>query len=102
MDDRSDTRCRISTLTVLVRRENRNWRFCPPDPLSAQPAQLVLRFAREQIDEAALDALALEERELDLAGDRHLDPELVREGQRRTDRVRALGRPRQRGLDLGP
>src|SRR6478672_2508675 len=41
------------------------------DP-SVVVGQLVLGFAREEIDQAALDALAFEQRAFDLAGDRHL------------------------------
>src|SRR5262245_65178036 len=44
--------------------------------------ELVLRLAGKKVDESALDALALEQRVVDLAGDRHLDAELVRHGDR--------------------
>ena len=48
----------------------RNWQFRSlrprPDRLSGEVLQLVLRLAREQVDQAALDALALEQRVVDL------------------------------------
>src|SRR4029078_13348167 len=52
--------------------------------------KLVLRFARQEIDHAALDALALEQSASDLAGDGHVDPEPLGQGQRSLDRVRAF------------
>ena len=55
--------------------------------------QLVLRLAGEQVDEAALDALALEEGVVDLLGDGHLDAQPL--GQRRAPR-RPCRRPRPR------
>src|SRR5262245_42518 len=58
--------------------------------------QLVLRFARQQVDQAALHALALEEGVVHLLGDRHLDAVSRRESEGRVDRVGALGDAGQR------
>src|SRR5262245_57769342 len=65
-------------------------------------SQLVLRLAREQIDQAALNALPLEQRVVDLLGDRHLDAVARREAECGVDGVGALGDAGQRRLELGP
>jgi signal transduction histidine kinase len=62
----------------------------PPGPL-LQACQLVLLLTAEQVDQAALHALALEERVVDLLRDGHLDTQLAGHLERRTDRVGALG-----------
>src|SRR5258705_6397110 len=61
--------------------------------------QLVLRLAGQQVDEAALDALALEQRVVDLLGDRQLHVVATRERDRRVDGVSALGDAGQRRLE---
>ena len=65
-------------------------------------AEFVLRLAGEQVHQAALDALALEQRAMDLARDRHLDAEAIGQREGRLDRVGAFGRAGQVRLDLGP
>ena len=68
----------------------RNGGACVP---GLEVGELVLRFAGQEVDQAALDALALEERVVDLPGDRHLDAEARRRGRSRHRRCR---RPRRR------
>src|SRR5439155_11519402 len=68
----------------------------------AEVGQLVLRLAGEEVDEAALHALALEQGVVHLACDRHLDREPDGEGDRRVDRVGALRDAGKRGLDVRP
>jgi hypothetical protein len=57
--------------------------------------QLVLGLARKQVDQAALDALAFEQRVVDLSGDRHVDAVPLGERERRIHRVRAFRGPWQ-------
>src|SRR3954467_10859208 len=53
-------------------------------------AELVLRLAGQEVDQAALHALAREQRVVDLLRDRHLDAVPFRQRKRRIDGVRAL------------
>ena len=71
------------------------------DP-QAEVGELVLRLAGEQVDQAALDALALEQRAVDLAARSASRRLAVGQRERRIDRVGALGDARQRRLDVGP
>src|SRR5512141_3228377 len=64
--------------------------------------ELVLLLAREQVDQAALDALALVDGVVHLLGDGHLHSMTRGELERRVNRVRALSHAGQRALDLGP
>ncbi len=69
---------------------------------SPEIEQLVLRLARQQVDEAALHGLALEQRPMDLAGDGHLHAQPVGQGQRGIHGVGALRGARQGPLELCP
>src|SRR6478735_4573796 len=67
-----------------------------------EAGQLVLLLARQEIDQAALHAFALEQRVVDLLGDRHFDPEIASELKRRADGVGTFGDAGERSLDIGP
>src|SRR5947207_15708895 len=89
-------------------RSGRSWpsprkrlRLEPVDP-ALEVGQLVLRLAGEQVDEATLDTLALEERVVDLLSDRHLDPVARGQGEGRVDGIGTLGHATQVRLHVLP
>src|SRR5512140_995110 len=71
------------------------------DP-ALEVGQLSLGLARQQVDEAALDALALEEGVVDLLGDRQLDAVSSGQRERGIDRVAALRDATEMLLDVLP
>src|SRR4029079_13350296 len=96
---RSRTSSRLRTASLML---ESSCAVADPVGPGREVRQLILRFSVEQVDQAALDALALEERVVDLLGDRHLDVQPTGQTQRGVHRVGAFRGPRQLPLEIRP